>query len=144
MFLGLLFQIKLYIPCTVLLRGFLRGKFYGSGGQSKRNCLQEQANFHRPIVPIFNTATIYSNYNLYYENGCSTGFLYWLTVDNIRHGWRLTSHGFLCDTITYMKIRMTNSDIIWQTMRILGVYTQTQIYEYTHTLPLFLSWTFYH
>ena len=39
------------------------GKFHGFGGQSKRNYLQDRANFHRSwiwqIVPIFNTGHIY-------------------------------------------------------------------------------------
>ena len=39
------------------------GKFHGSGGHSKRSCLQDRINFHRSqtlqIVPIFNTVTVY-------------------------------------------------------------------------------------
>ena len=39
------------------------GKFHGSDGHSKWNCLQDRANFHRsramPIVLIFNTAVWY-------------------------------------------------------------------------------------
>ena len=47
------------------------GKFHGSGGHSKCNCLQDQANFHRSwawqIVHIFNTVqvdTVWSQYNI--------------------------------------------------------------------------------
>ena len=44
------------------------GKFYGSGGQSKPNCLQDWANFHRSqawqIVLIINTAHYLDNKNV--------------------------------------------------------------------------------
>ena len=82
MFTGALFQIKLHLLSTILLSGFqsslrnplsktVPGEFHGSGGQSKRNCLQERADFHRSrawqIVLIFNAGQwrIYASEKLF-------------------------------------------------------------------------------
>ena len=71
MLTGPLFQINLHLLSTVSLNGFqssrgafkytlskaVSGKFHGSGGHCKHNCLQGRANFHRSqslqIVLIF-------------------------------------------------------------------------------------------
>ena len=62
-----IFQTKLYLLSTVLLSEFqsfllskaVSGKYHGSGGQSKRHCLQDQANVHMSLawqlVLIINT-----------------------------------------------------------------------------------------
>ena len=57
-------------------------KFHGSGGQSKQNCLQDWANFHRSrawqIVLIFNTAS-----SIFINIGSDNTNLCWLTVNDI-------------------------------------------------------------
>ena len=67
-----LFETKLHLISTVLLGELwnplsiaVPGKFYGSGGHSKGNCFQDQADFHqsRPgqIVLIFSTVNRSAN-----------------------------------------------------------------------------------
>ena len=98
MFKGPLFQFKLYLLSIISLNGFqssrdlwnpmsqaVPGKFHGSDGHSKRNYLQDRANFHTSeawqIVPIFNTAIVSNNVviSLIWSHACET----WLQVETL-------------------------------------------------------------
>ena len=58
------------------------GKFHGSGGNSKQNCLQDWANFHRSqawqIILIFNTAS-----SILVNIGSDNTSLCWITINDI-------------------------------------------------------------
>ena len=92
MFTGPLFQIKLRLKphflSIALLSGFkapqelwnpiskaVCGKYHGSGGYTKHNCLQDWANFRAwQIVLTLNAATVYT---LKFVNGSSIKNTFW-------------------------------------------------------------------
>ena len=79
MFTGPLFQIKLVLFYSVIVKAFrelwnppskaVPGKFLGSDGHSKCNCLQGRANFHRSrtwlIILIFNMVQIWADVKVF-------------------------------------------------------------------------------
>ena len=96
MFTGPLFQTNLHLLRTVLLSGFqsswelwnppskaIPGKFLGSGGHSKRNCVHYRANFHSSRAwQIVLVLTLFRWYDMWYMI-CDVWCMIW--YDTIRY-----------------------------------------------------------